>query len=562
MSFVQFGRAILSTCVFSNPRQHIFIFHVPPLPSSFIVDNFLTCVVLCTVFLFFFLCFLQGGALRGVMDPPGGRPGTRLRSQDARQTRRDEREFVVQMHSCVPFPLGVMGRRGVLASFGSAPTSVLSSAGVSAVEGLCSVVVQPNSSTTHVCSGYCRLSSGSAVCTFLSASPSGCAFAGLPVVEPPSTACDDGVHGAGPVLGSGQIVVGVGSSLAQSATLEGGSGAIQVAQGSFFDGEQLAGPSGVAVDSSGSSPRRRVHRKKHHGWSSRKKSAGGRAASVGGVCPAAQWLLYRVTGLRVRFSSNLHECSAYPAGILDIEVAWQHPVTEAEAGCSWLTLLGIAEQCMDWIIADWVQRFVPGHVVYFHGTPFAADGVINSSEPDPVRLAQWCQWRDGFKGDEHDRMIEAGVPAGLVPIRQGASGIGAVSGGIQGSAYRELVPYCLNAIRTRFSSCSAERASYPLGVLEFEVAWLEPVSQAEAGCTWMSLLGLAEGRMDWLFADWVQRYGRGVVGYHHGDSPDGTTTRVPDPFRLEEWRLWQAGRLVDERVRMMAAGIPKKLLPP
>ena len=495
------------------------------------------------------------------MDAPGGRSGTRLRSRDARQARRDEREFVVQMDACLPSPVGDMVRRGVMGSVGFAPTSVLSSAGVDVVGGLGSVVVQPNSSTTHVCSGYCVVCSDSAGCPAPVASPSGCAFAGLPVLGPSSYVIRGGVNGAGPVLGSGQIG-GFGANLAQSSTLDGGSGVIQVAQSVLSDGVPLAGPFGAAVDSSVSSPRRRVHRKKHHGWSSRKKSAGGRAASVGSECSAAQWLSYRVTGLRVRFSSNPLECSAYPAGIVDIEVAWQHPVTEAEAGCSWLTLLGISEQCMDWIIADWVQRFVPGHVVYSHGTPWVAGGVTNSSQPDPVRLAEWCQWRDGFMQDEHDRMMEAGVPAGLVPIRQGVSGIGSGFGGIVGSARPLLVPYCLNAIRTRFSSCSSERASYPLGVLEFEVAWQEPVSQAEAGCTWMSLLGLAEGRMDWLFADWVQRYGRGVVGYHHGDSPDGTTTRVPDPFRLEEWRLWQAGRLVDERVRMMAAGIPKNLLPP
>ena len=143
-----------------------------------------------------------------------------------------------------------------------------------------------------------------------------------------------------------------------------------------------------------------------------KKSRFKLSGGASGGDDAGDWLAYRLTTMRTRFSDDPSEQAAYPLGVTEWEVAWQHPITKAEAGCSWMTLKHIAERHMDWLIADWVQHGSRTEIAYCHGS-FDPSSV--NQAPDPQRLIEWEAWQAVHRKREGARISAAGVPFKLLP---------------------------------------------------------------------------------------------------------------------------------------------------
>lgn len=144
-----------------------------------------------------------------------------------------------------------------------------------------------------------------------------------------------------------------------------------------------------------------------------KKSKVKCSGDASGDASVGEWLAYRLTAMRIRFSDVAAEQAAYPLGVSEWEVAWQHPVTKAEAGCSWMTLKDIAERHMDWLVADWVQQGSSIRIAYCHGSFEACSA---SQDPDPQRLTEWEAWQTAHRKREGIRILAANVPAKLLPL--------------------------------------------------------------------------------------------------------------------------------------------------
>ena len=144
-----------------------------------------------------------------------------------------------------------------------------------------------------------------------------------------------------------------------------------------------------------------------------KKSKVKCSGDASGVDSVGKWLAYRLTAMRIRFSDVAAEQAAYPLGVSEWEVAWQHPVTKAEAGCSWMSLKDIAERHMDWLVADWVQQGSSIRIAYCHGSSEACSA---SQEPDSQRLTEWEAWQTEHRKREGIRILAANVPAKLLPL--------------------------------------------------------------------------------------------------------------------------------------------------